>query len=66
MAQVTAVAWIRSLAQELLDPAGEAKKTYIQKCGNPVKLDCDDHYVTTDGINALSNKKKKCNTSNVS
>ena len=21
--------------------------------GNPVKLDCDDHYTTTDGINAF-------------
>ena len=26
--------------------------------GNPVKLDCDDHYTTTDVINSLSNKKK--------
>ena len=25
--------------------------------GNPVKLDCDDHYTTTDVINSLSNKK---------
>jgi len=24
---------------------------------NPVKLDCDDHYTTTDVINSLSNKK---------
>ena len=23
---------------------------------NPVKLDCDDHYTTTDVINSLSNK----------
>ena len=23
--------------------------------GNPVKLDCDDHYTTTDVINSLSN-----------
>ena len=27
--------------------------------GNPVKLDCYDHYTTTDVINSLSNKKKK-------
>ena len=27
--------------------------------GNPVKLDCDDHYTTTEMINALSNKKIK-------
>ena len=26
--------------------------------GNPVKLDCDDHYTTTDVINSLSNKNK--------
>ena len=25
--------------------------------GNPVKLDCDDHYTTTDVINSLNNKK---------
>ena len=24
-----------------------------------MKLDCDDHYTTTDVINSLSNKKKK-------
>ena len=23
--------------------------------GNPVKLDCDDHYTSTDMINSLSN-----------
>ena len=27
--------------------------------GNPVKLDCDDHYTTTDVINSLSNNNKK-------
>ena len=26
--------------------------------GNPVKLDYDDHYTTTDVINSLSNLKK--------
>ena len=26
--------------------------------GNPVKLHCDDHYIPTDVINSLSNKKK--------
>ena len=26
---------------------------------NPVKLDCDDHYTTTDVINSLSNKNKQ-------
>ena len=25
--------------------------------GNPVKLDCYDHYTTTDVINSLNNKK---------
>ena len=25
--------------------------------GNPVKLDCDDRYTTTDVINSLSNKE---------
>ena len=29
--------------------------------GNLVKMDCDDHYTTTDVINSLSNKKKKKN-----
>ena len=33
--------------------------------GNPVKLDCDDHYTTTDVINSLSNLKKKKNGSYV-
>ena len=27
--------------------------------GNPVKLDCYDHYTTTDVINSLNNKKKE-------
>ena len=27
--------------------------------GNPVKLDCDDHYITTDVIHSLSNSKKR-------
>jgi len=27
--------------------------------GNPIKLDCDDHYSTINVINSLSNKKKK-------
>ena len=27
--------------------------------GNPVKLDCEDHYTTTDVINSLKNKKQK-------
>ena len=25
--------------------------------GNPIKLDCNDHYTTTNVINSLSNKK---------
>jgi len=29
--------------------------------GNPVKLDCDDHYTATNVINSLSNKKIKIN-----
>ena len=27
--------------------------------GNPVKLDCDDHYTTINVINSLSDNKKK-------
>ena len=27
--------------------------------GNPIKMDCDDHCITTNVINSLSNKKKK-------
>ena len=27
--------------------------------GNPVTLDCDDHYTTTDVTNSWGNKKKK-------
>ena len=27
--------------------------------GNPIKLDCDDHCITINVINSLSNKKRK-------
>ena len=33
---------------------------------NPVKLDCDDHYATTDVINSLSNKKKAFQMNDIS
>ena len=28
--------------------------------GDPVKLDCGDHYTTTDVINSLNNKEYVC------